>query len=302
MTESTATTDTQVPRRTGRVTKTPLQMTVGRFMHNKMAIISLVFVLAIVIACVFAPLFTHYSATTQDLMSTDLPPGAGHLLGTDKFGVDNVARLLYGGRVDLLFAFLSAGMIMFIGVLVGGVAGYAGGLIDNVLMRIVDLMLNFPFLLFVIFIQGVFQINSIWVLIVAAGLTGWPPVSRLVRGMFLPLREQEFVLASKISGAGGLRIITRHMIPNVLGPLVVNATFLMATLIGFEAALAIIGFGVRPPAASWGTVLQNAEDFFTLMYRPWDWLPAALLITLTILAINFIGDGLRDAFDPSFEK
>lgn len=282
--------------------KTPFQMAMKRFRHNKAAVVSIFVLLVIILACIGAPIFTHYSPTVQDLMNTDLPPGPGHLLGTDGYGIDYFTRDLYGGRIDLMFAFVGMVLIMGLGILFGGIAGYSGGWLDATIMRFTDFMLNFPYLLFVIFIQAVFQINSVWLLIVTIGLTGWPSICRLVRGMFLALREQEFVLASQISGARPMRIIFRHLLPNTVGTLAVAATFQAAGLIATEAALAVIGFGVKPPNASWGTVLQAAQNFFALTTKPWAWIPPAVLIVVTILCINFIGDGLRDAFDPSFEK
>ena len=191
---------------------------------------------------------------------------------------------------------------MIIAIVLGGLAGYYGGLIDSIIMRICDIMLNFPFILLVIVISAVLQRTNIWLLIGVLAATGWPGLTRLVRGMFLPLRESEYVLASRIAGAGSWRIILRHMLPNSLGPLIVSFTFNVAVLIGAEAALSIVGFGIQPPAPSWGDILASADDFLTMQTQPWAWLPPVIAITATILCISFIGDGLRDAFDPSFEN
>lgn len=285
-----------------RMSKSPTRLAMERFMVNKMAIISVIVLLLIVILSLAAPLLTHYNPNMQDLANTDAPPSALHLLGTNSQGMDYLARDLYGGQRDLLIGFSDTVFVMFIGMVLGGIAGYYGGWVDSLVMRICDFMFNFPFLLLIIILSSIFNTTGVWLLITVIGLTGWPGVTRLIRGLFLNLRESEFVLSAKMAGAGPWRIIFKHMIPTVMGTLVVNATFQMAYMISAEAALSVIGFGVQPPTPTWGNVLSGALDYFTLRTEPWAWLPPALLITTTILCINFIGDGLRDAFDPSFEK
>jgi len=290
------------PKR-GRVVKSPTRLAYERFKHNKLAIVS-VFVLAFVVfISIAAPLFTHFSPTLQSLGNTDLTPGQmGHLLGTDSQGMDYFARDLYGGRADLLMAVVCSSAIMAIGIVLGGLAGYYGGWVDSLIMRLCDFMFNFPFLLLIIVLTAIFNVANLWLLILIISVTGWPGPTRLIRGLFLNLRESEYVLAAQISGASPWRIIFKHLLPNAMGVIVVNATFLLAGIIFTEAALAIIGFGITPPAASWGAVLNGAQDYFTLSTELYAWIPPALLVTVTILCINFIGDGLRDAFDPSFEN
>ncbi|MCL6454921.1 MAG: ABC transporter permease [Alicyclobacillus sp.] len=300
-TNISTTTEAGVTVRAGRPSKSPTRMALERFMYNKMAIASSVILLLIVIMSLAAPLLTHQSPTVQDLAHTDAPPGNGHLLGTDTSGMDLFARDLYGGRIDLLIGFMDMLIVMVISMVLGGVAGYYGGWVDSVVMRVCDFMFNFPFLLLIIILSAILNSTSVWVLIGVIGLTAWPGMTRLIRGLFLNLRDSEFVLASKMAGAGPMRIIFRHMIPSVMGTLVVQATFLFAGLIASEAALAVIGFGVTPPTPSWGDVLSNAMGYFQLATEPYAWVPPAALITITILCINFIGDGLRDAFDPSFQ-
>jgi peptide/nickel transport system permease protein len=212
--------------------------------------------------------------------------------------MDYLSRDLYGGQRDLLIGFSDTIIVLWIGIVLGGIAGYSGGWVDSLVMRVCDFMFNFPFLLLIIILSSIFNTTGVGLLITVIGLTGWPGVTRLIRGLFLNLRQAEFVLAAKMAGAGDLRIIFKHMIPNIMGTLVVTATFQMASIITAEAALSVIGFGVQPPTPTWGNVLSGALDYFTLRTEPWAWLPPALLITLTILCINFIGDGLRDAFDP----
>ncbi|WP_067618056.1 oligopeptide ABC transporter permease [Alicyclobacillus acidiphilus] len=285
-----------------RLSKSPTRLAVERFMKNKMAIASVVVLLIIVVLCFGAPLFTHWSPTIQDLANTDSPPSALHWLGTDDNGTDYWARDLYGGRVDLMIGFFDMVIVMLISIILGGLAGYYGGWVDSVIMRVVDFMFNFPFLLLVIVLQSILNNTSVPLLILIIGFTAWPAPTRMIRGLFMTLREAEYVTAARISGAGAWRIILRHMLPASLGPIVVNSTLLMAGMVGAEAALTLIGFGVKPPTASWGAVLNSSMDYFTLSTEPYAWVPPALFITLTILCINFIGDGLRDAFDPSFEK
>jgi peptide/nickel transport system permease protein len=286
----------------GRPSKSPTQMAVRRFFNNKLALISSVVLLLIILACIGAPLIDHWSWKQLDFMNTDSPPSAAHLLGTNDEGADYLSLNLYGGRIDLLIGFMDTALLMIIGIVLGGVAGYYGGWVDSVIMRICDLVLNFPFLLLIIIITAILNHSSVWLLIGVIAAVGWPPITRLVRSLFMSLRESEYVLAAKMSGAGMWRIIFKHLLPNSIGPLIVTSTLLIAGLIGTEAALSIIGFGIQPPQPSWGNILANVEDLLTMQTEPWAWIPAAVLITLTIICINFIGDGLRDAFDPNFER
>ncbi|WP_436663721.1 oligopeptide ABC transporter permease [Alicyclobacillus acidoterrestris] len=286
----------------GSGAKSPFRMAVNRFLHNRMAIGSVILLLIIVLLSLCAPLLTHWNPTTQDLMNVSQPPSAKHLLGTDNNGADLLSRDLYGGRIDLLIGFVDMIIVMGISVLLGGLAGYYGGWVDAVIMRVCDFMFNFPFILLIIVLESIINTTSVWLLVGVIGITGWPGPTRIIRSLFLSLRDAEFILAARIAGTGTWRIIVRHMLPASLGPIVVNATLQMAGLIGAEAALAVIGFGVKSTTPSWGNVLNSSMDYFTLSTEPWAWIPPALLITLTILCINFIGDGLRDAFDPTFEK
>ncbi|MBX6351875.1 MAG: ABC transporter permease [Thermoflavifilum sp.] len=286
----------------GRVSKSPTRLALERFLHNRAAVASLIILLLIILSAVFAPFITHASPTLQDLANTDSPPSALHPLGTDSNGTDYFARDLWGGRADLLVGFLGTASLLIISLVLGGLAGYYGKWVDAVVMRLVDFMMNFPTLLLIIVLMAILNTSSLWLLILVIALTAWPGMTRFIRGLFLNLREADYVLSAKMVGASTWRIIFKHMVPNIMGPLVVNATLTMANLIALEAALAVIGFGVQPPQPSWGNILNGAQDIFTLQFKPWAWIPPAGLISLTILCINFIGDGLRDAFDPSFER
>jgi peptide/nickel transport system permease protein len=302
MAMNTATTEAGTVLRRGRVVKSPTRRALERFMHNKAAVIS-VFVLALILLISLgAPLLTHYDPSAQDLMNTDLRPSAQHLLGTDQSGYDYFTRDIYGGRVDFLIGFSDMLIVMFISIVLGGIAGYYGGWVDAAIMRACDFMLNFPFILLIIVLQAILPSSNAGLLILVIAIVGWAGPTRFIRGLFLGLRESEYVLAAKMSGAGLWRVIFKHMLPNTMGPIVVQATFMVANYITLEAALAIIGFGVPLSEPSWGNVLNGAQDYFTLKTEPWAWIPPAALLTITVLCINFIGDGLRDAFDPSFEK
>lgn len=292
---------TGTPQVVRSAVRTPRRMAFERFMHNRMAVAGVFIVFIIFVLCMAAPLITHNSPTLQDLANVSASPSKLHPLGTDNQGMDYLARDLYGGRVDFLLGFVDTIIIMTISVILGGLAGFYGRWVDAVVMRIVDFMLNFPFLLLIIVLSSILNYSSVWMVLVVIACTAWAGSTRFVRGLFLNLRDADFILAARISGSKSWRVIFRHMLPNVMGPLVVNATFLVAGVIGTEAALAIIGYGVQPPAASWGAVLNGAQDYFTLKYDWWAWVPPAMAIFLTILSINFIGDGLRDAFDPSFD-
>ncbi|WP_051322036.1 oligopeptide ABC transporter permease [Alicyclobacillus contaminans] len=286
----------------GRVSKSPFQLALGRFMRHRMAVASVLVLALIVLVSLCAPWLTHWDPSRQDLNSVSLPPSAAHWLGTDANGIDYFARDVYGGRIDLLIGFTDTLLVMAISIVLGGLAGYYGGWVDAVIMRVCDFMFNFPFILLIIVLESIINTSSVWLLIAVIGFTAWPSTTRMIRSLFLSLRESEFVLAARTSGAGAWRIIFRHLLPASLGPIVVNATLQMANLIGAEAALAVIGFGVKSTTPSWGNVLNSSLDYFTLSTEPWAWVPPALLITVTILCINFIGDGLRDAFDPAFDK
>lgn len=285
-----------------RKIKSPFRQAMDRFINNKAAVVSAFVLLLLFLISVGAPFITQWDPTAQELSSSDLPPSSEHLLGTNNIGQDYFARNVFGGRVSFMIAIIDMLIIMTVGIILGGLAGYYGGWVDAIIMRAVDVMMNFPSLLLIIILSAFFETTSVWLLIVIIAFTEWSGVTRFVRGVFLNLRDQEFVLAARMSGSSVWRIIFKHFLPNTFGPLIVNATFLMAALIGLEAALSVIGFGVPPSTPSWGNTLSGSLDYFTLQHKPWAWVPPAGLIFITILSFNFVGDGLRDAFDPSFEK
>ncbi|PWI58352.1 oligopeptide ABC transporter permease [Sulfoacidibacillus thermotolerans] len=278
--------------------QSPWRLSLQRFMRNRLAVAGFFTLLVIIFVTVAAPLFTPYNPTAINIMNTNLPPSAAHPLGTDGSGYDNLARLLYGGRVDLTVAVAAALMTMLIGVIYGGISGFFGGWIDNLMMRFVDVMLNFPFIPFILALEAIFNTSGELILITVVSLTAWPGPARFMRGIFLQLREQDYVLGAVTIGASKWRIIFRHMLPNTISSLAVLVSMSVAGYVGLDAGLTFLGLGLPLTVPSWGGMLSQASNYIDMRTEPYSWIPPALMIILTILSVNFIGDGLRDAFDP----
>jgi len=268
-----------------------------KFRRHRLALTGMVLIGILAILSIFGPFFLKFGPNEIDLMSFRTAPSSTHLLGTDAAGRDVLARLFHAGRVSLSVGLVAVGIYVAIGVVLGGVSGYVGGWVDSLIMRFADMVLSFPAIIVIITLVSILG-PSIFNVMLVIGLLGWPPITRLVRGEFLSLRERDFVIASKSTGAPDLRIIFRHILPNALTPVIVNATFGMAQAILLEAALSFLGLGVQPPTASWGNMLNAAQSITVLEEMPWLWLPPGLMIVLSVLSINFVGDGLRDALDP----
>jgi peptide/nickel transport system permease protein len=205
--------------------------------------------------------------------------------------------LLFGARISLSVGLVAVSVYTTLGLLIGSVAGYYGGWVDSLLMRLADVVMAFPSLVLIITIASVVG-PSIYNVMLVIGLLGWPPIARIVRGMFLSLRNREFVVAAQATGVPNARLIRRHLIPNVLAPVIVAATYGMASAILIEAGLSFLGLGVQPPTASWGNMLNAAQSITILEGMPWLWVPPGFMIAITVLSLNFLGDGLRDALDP----
>ncbi|TYO99587.1 peptide/nickel transport system permease protein [Geothermobacter ehrlichii] len=265
-----------------------------RLRHNRMAMVGAGLVLVMCLLALVAPL-SSVDPGAIDIGARLQPPGPGHWLGTDDLGRDVFIRLCHGARISLLVGFVAVGIATFIGVILGAVAGYYGGVWDAVIMRFVDIMLCFPSF-FLILAVIAFLEPSIWNIMIIIGLTGWMGVTRLVRAEFLSLREREFVLAARIIGASDFRIIFRHILPNALSPVLVHATLGVAGAILTESALSFLGIGVQPPTPSWGNMLIAGKQ---MLGTAW-WLSAfpGLAILLTVLGYNLLGEGIRDALDP----
>lgn len=268
-----------------------------RFRRHKLAMIGMIILAVLVVVSYGARFFTSYSPSAVDLSAYRLGPSRDHLLGTDTAGRDVFTRLLYGGRVSLSVGLIAVSIYTGIGILLGALAGYFGGWVDSFIMRLADVVMSFPTLIIIITLAAALG-PSIYNTMLAIGLLGWPPIARLLRGELLSLREREFAIGARAVGCGNVRLMFRHLLPNAMAPVLVAATFGIAYAILIEAGLSFLGLGVQPPTSSWGNMLTDAQSLTVLESMPWLWLPPGLMIALAVLSINFIGDGLRDAFDP----
>ncbi|MEK8127989.1 oligopeptide ABC transporter permease [Paenibacillus filicis] len=266
-----------------------------RFVRHKLAVAGLIVTILLVLTALLAPLIApHDPAEVTGNFSAS--PSAQHWLGTDQVGRDVVSRLIYATRVSLLVGFVTVALYVTFGTLIGMVSAYFGGWLDMVIMRITDMFMAFPFLMVILVIISVLGSNMTTIILVLA-LFSWPGVARLVRGSVLAIKQLDYVRAGVALGYSTPRILFRHIFPNAIGPIIVNATFGIASAIMSEAGLSFLGMGVQPPTASWGNMLTDAQSLTVLTDQPWLWVPAGFMILITVLAINFVGDGLRDALD-----
>ncbi len=277
------------------------RLSLRRFLRHRLATIGLIILGVITFMAVAAPLLSPASPTAIDAAAFQAPPSRAHLLGTDSVGRDVLSRLIFAARVSLTVGVLAVSMYVVIGTTVGSLAGYYGGTLDLVLSRFMDVMLSFPPLIIILFAVSVFGRPSLSNVIIVLGLLGWPAVARLVRGQVLSIRQFEFVQAARAIGASDGAVVTRHLLPNAMAPVLVAATFGAANAILVEAALSFLGLGVQPPTPSWGNMLTDAQSLTILERMPWLWLPPGFMILISVLTINFVGDGLRDALDPSLK-
>ena len=267
-----------------------------RFMRHRLAIASTIVLAIIIVLSLAAPIVASYDPNRNNPTQKNLPPSSQHLLGTDHIGRDIFARIIYAGRVSLGIAFVTVFFSVALGVVIGVVSGYFGGWIDALIMRTVDFMLTLPFLPILLVLITIFN-PSITLLIIVLVLTQWTGSARLIRGQILSLREREYVEASRALAASKARIMFRHLLPNAFAPVIVSATLALSGVIITEAVLSYLGFGVQPPDASWGNMLQ-AVNLTVLDKYAWQAFFPGLAIFITSLCFNFIGDGLRDALDP----
>lgn len=262
-------------------------------------ILILIFAAIAIAAPIMSAVLTHYQPETINLTSNFLPPGHTHLLGTDELGRDTLTRLIWGGRVSLGIAFLTVGMSLTVGTAVGMAAGYFGGWIDDVLMRFVDMVLAIPAIFLFILMSILFRPGPVTLAAIIASV-GWGSVARLVRGEVLSVKERDFIMATRSIGARALRLMVRHLLPNVLPVLIVAASLGVGQIILIEAALDFLGLGIQPPTPSWGNMLTNSESYFFhsvyLVYFP------GIMIFVTVLASNVFGNAIRDAFDPRLKS
>ena len=270
-----------------------------RLLANKAAVAGGIILLILIFLAIFAPWIAPHSYSYQNLELGAQPPSGNFVLGTDTLGRDLFSRILYGARVSLLVGFVATGVALVIGVSWGIIAGYFGGRIDSVMMRIVDILYGLPFIIFIILLMVIFGRN-IWLLFAAIGAVEWLTMARIVRGQVLTIKNQEYVLAAQAMGVTNIQMFRKHIFPNILGPIAVYATLTIPQVMLLEAFLSFLGLGIQPPMSSWGTLIrygvESMEEYSWLLIYP------GLTFTITLFALNFFGDGLRDALDPKISS
>lgn len=297
MVEATLKTFNLAPKNQAVAAQSPFRRTVGRFRRHRLAMVGLVTLCLLILLALFAPLVAPQSYIETNIRDQYLPPAAAHWLGTDQLGRDVWARVAHGTRISLAVGIVAVSISTTIALLLGVLAGYYGKGVDMLIMRLTDVMMCIPSLLAIMTVVILIG-PSIFNVMAVIGLFGWPGATRLTRGQILSVRERDYVIAARCLGAPNRRIMLVHVLPNVVAPLVVAATFGVAGAILSEAGLSFLGLGTPPPTPSWGSMLNSARSFTVLELYPWLWIPPSLFILVTVLAINAVGDGLRDALDP----
>tara|TARA_B000000475_G_C15992549_1_gene445648 strand:- start:522 stop:1376 length:855 start_codon:yes stop_codon:yes gene_type:complete len=266
-----------------------------RLTRNKAAMFGALILFILILSAALAPWIAPYSYSFQNLELGASPPSAEHILGTDVLGRDLLSRILYGARISLLVGFVATGVALVIGVSWGIISGYAGGKVDSIMMRIVDVLYGLPFIIFIILLMVIFGRN-LWLLFGAIGAVEWLTMARIVRGQVMGLKNQEFVMAAKAMGVSNFSMFRKHLLPNILGPIAVYATLTIPQVMLLEGFLSFLGLGIQPPMSSWGTLIKDGvesmEEYSWLLIYP------GITFTITLFALNFFGDGLRDALDP----
>lgn len=290
--------------------ESPTRLALRRLRQNKLAVISLFFLVFMVLLCVVAPYFSAYTERDTDFEYRAQGPTAQHWMGTDVLGRDLATRILTGGRISLAVGFVTTLVALFIGISYGAISGLAGGRMDALMMRIVDVLYAFPLMIFVIILTMLLDKNEtllhlaksvnfdarILLLFVAIGAVEWLTMARIVRGQIQSLMKQDFVTCARANGAGWGHIMVRHLLPNILGPVIVYSSLTVPSVMILEATLSFLGLGVQPPYASWGSLILDGAN--SMETYPWLLIFPALFFSFTLLALNFFGDGLRDALDP----
>lgn len=274
-----------------------------RFRRSRMAMLGLILVGLMAFLAIAAPLVANFDPIKNDLLNRSQPPSAAHLFGTDRTGRDVFARTIYGGRISLLVGLVAVTLSVTLGTSLGLVAGFYGGLVDNLVMRLTDVIMSFPPIVIIMAAVPVVanllsSDDTIYGIMAVIGLLTWPQLARIVRGLALTLREADYVTAASSLGASRFRQMFVHILPQCLGPLMVFGTFGIANAILLEAGLSFLGQGVQPPTPSWGNMVESARSLDILENLPWSWFAPGLFIVITVLSVNFIGDALRDAVDP----
>lgn len=270
-----------------------------RLKKNKMALLGLIIIVCLIVVAIFGPIFSSHTYDEQNLMMTNSPPSWEHWFGTDNLGRDIFIRVLYGARISLAIGIVASLLNLFIGVIYGGIAGFFGGKIDRIMMNIVDILYSVPTLLYVILLMVILKPGLINIFI-ALGIGYWLQMARIVRGQILSMKEQEFILAARTIGVSKKRILFRHLLPNAMGAIIVTMTLAIPDAIFTEAFLSFIGLGVSAPMASWGVLASEGVN--NLRAYPFQLFFPAVAISVTMLAFNFLGDGLRDVLDPKMRR
>lgn len=281
--------------------ETMFQIVWKRLKKNKLAVISLIIIVLLYLVAIFAPVIAPYPIDEMDFENIHGAPSAKHWLGTDSLGRDLFSLVIYGSRISLTVGIVSMAIALSIGTVLGAISGYYGGVIDNIIMRFTDIALCFPQFFLILTIVALFG-NGIYKVIVIIGLTSWMRVTRLVRSQFLSLKQREFVESAKALGASDARIIFQHLLPNSMAPVIVAATLRVGSTILTEAVLSFLGLGVKQGTVSWGGLLQDAQSITVMLETPWIAIFPGLMIFITVLSFNLLGDGLRDALDPKLKQ
>ncbi|AGF55207.1 peptide/nickel transport system permease protein [Clostridium saccharoperbutylacetonicum] len=278
----------------------PARIALKKLKRNKLAIFGSGVLIILILLAIIAPIISPYGRDTVDLLNIEAAPTAKHILGTDELGRDVFVRLIYGGQVSLSVGVVAIVIQLAIGITLGAIAGYLGGIADKIIMRLVDMVLCFPFLVIAITMASILG-PSIWNVMIIIGILGWPKITRIVRAEILSLKEREFIEAAKALGLDSKDIILKHLIHNIYAPIIVYGTLGIAQGILYESFLSFLGMGVTQPQPSWGNMLTAAQNMRVLQSEWWLWIPPGVCVFLTIVSINFLGDGLRDALDPKIK-
>ena len=280
---------------------TPGKIIWKRFRRNKTAMFGLVIIVILILISVMAPTLSTHDRDAFNLANKQQAPSSEHWLGTDNIGRDIYTRVLWGGRVSLTVGLMASLIQLGIGAVLGSLAGYYGGIVDTLIMRLTDVVLSFPFLALAIVIAAILG-PSVYNTALVIGFLAWTTTCRLIRGQFLSIKQTEYIEATKALGIRGLRVVYKHMLPNAFAPILIAGTLTMASAILVEAGLSFLGLGVKPPLPSWGNMLEAARNFRVIDSMWWIWVPPGMLIFLAVLCINLVGDGLRDALDPRLKR
>lgn len=295
-------------RVSARQPDSPWRVAVRRFARNRLALAGLLILTLMILICIFGPMLSPYNIDNYSVKDKNMGPSAEHWLGTDKLGRDVVLRVMLAGRISIMVGVVATFITVVLGSILGALAGFYRRFLDSIIMRIAEIFMSIPTLPLLIILGALLSDlkvppqDRIYFLMLILGILSWPGLSRLVRGQILTLREQEFMQATEALGLRDRRKIFKHLLPNTVPIIIVSATLGVASAILAESALSYLGLGVVPPTPSWGNMIAEANGIIEFRKRPWLWIPPGTCILITVVAINLIGDGLRDALDPKMKK